>query len=112
MSNPDVTSDTLTSSAKRVRKSYKEPDEDEFDEDEEEEDDAAAVTKQENGNEEEEEGEDEDMDEDEFVVEKIFSHYIADDVCLPASPRPALARSELWDASKTDAGCRENLVSK
>lgn len=72
----------MTSSAKKGRKSYKEPEADEFDDEVE---DDAADTKQENGNDdEEEEEEDEDMEEDEYVVEKIFSHYIAEDVrfCL------------------------------
>lgn len=63
---------------KKSRKSYKEPDEDEFE-------DEIVDTKGTNGNtiqdEEDNEDEDEDdMDEDEYVVEKIFSHYIADDV--------------------------------
>lgn len=80
----------MTSSVKKTRKSYAEPEEDEFDdaeeeeeeeEEEQEEGDAAADTKQVNGGDEEEE-DDEDMDEDEYVVEKIFAHYIAKDVRL------------------------------
>lgn len=77
-SNPGVTSDITTSSTKKTRKSYKEPDEAEFDDPE---DDAVPDTNQENGDDEEEDNnEDEDLDEDEYVVEKIFSHYIAEDV--------------------------------
>lgn len=74
------------SSTRKAGTLYKEPDENEFednDDDEEEEENASITdTKHENGadEKEEDEDEDEDMDEDEFVVEKIFSHYIAADV--------------------------------
>lgn len=49
---------------------------DEFDDDEDE----AADPKPAVANDNEDDEDDEDLDEDEFVVEKIFSHYIADDV--------------------------------
>lgn len=86
-----------TVSAKKARKSYKEPKEDEFDgavDDTEDDvnDESAADDNQENGVDKDEDEEDEDMDEDEYVVEKIFSHYIAEDVRLCAFP--GLARSE------------------
>lgn len=77
MSDVGIQSDVLP---KKSRKSYKEPDLDEFDDDEE---DDVADTKPSGvdaENDDDEEGED--LDEDEFVVEKIFSHYIAEDVCL------------------------------
>lgn len=74
MSDVGVTSDVIP---KKARKSYKEPDPEEFDEE-----DAKPDTT--GGGDEEEEGED--LDEDEFIVEKIFSHYIAEDVCCPLCP--------------------------
>lgn len=85
-----------TVSAKKARKSYKEPEEDKFDEavddaEDDVKDESAADDNQENGVDEDEDEEDEDMDEDEYVVEKIFSHYIAEDVRLLAFP--GLARS-------------------
>ncbi|CAN8097915.1 unnamed protein product [Discula destructiva] len=76
MSDVGITSDVLP---KKVRKSYKEPDVDEF-EDEQEDvkpDLGAPAGGAADGEEEEEDGEE--LDEDEFVVEKIFSHYIAAD---------------------------------
>ncbi|KAJ4393442.1 hypothetical protein N0V93_002652 [Gnomoniopsis smithogilvyi] len=60
---------------KKSRKSYEEPDVNEFDDEDENE---VADFKPADA-EEEEENDDEDLDEDEYVVEKIFSHYIADD---------------------------------
>lgn len=76
-----VKSDVVT---KKHKPSYKEPAEDEFDDefDDEDEDlpDANGVVK------EEDDDDDEDLDEDEFVVEKIFSHIIADDVCFSEPP--------------------------
>lgn len=73
MSDVGITSDVLP---KKTRKLYKEPDIDEFDDDEDE----AADPKPAVANADEDDEDDEDLDEDEFVVEKIFSHYIADDV--------------------------------
>lgn len=70
MSDVGITSDVLPPKA---RKSYKEPDIDEFDDDEDEAADSKPAVDE---NDEDDEG----LDEDEFVVEKIFSHYIADDV--------------------------------
>lgn len=95
MSDVGVTSDVLP---KKPRKSYKEVDEHEFDEEEEEGEDAAADTKKgaNGGAGDDEDDEDEDLDEDEFVVEKIFSHYIAEDVRYherPRTPRQLHARS-------------------
>lgn len=79
MSDVGVTSDVLPKS-KKPRKSYKEVDENEF-EDDEEEDEGVADTNGANGaGGDDDEDDDEELDEDEFVVEKIFSHYIADDV--------------------------------
>lgn len=77
MSDVAITSDVLPKKTKG-RPSYKEPDPEEFAEEEEEEvqPDGGA------GDDDDEEGA-EDMDDDEYVVEKIFSHYIAADVrCL------------------------------
>lgn len=77
MSDVGITSDVLP---KKARKSYKEPDIDEFDDDDEEEEEAAdskpAVTNDDN----DEVEDDEELEEDEFVVEKIYSHYIDADV--------------------------------
>lgn len=64
---------------KKARKSYKEPDPEEFDDQEDAEPDTAAG----GGGDEEEEEDGEDLDDDEYVVEKIFSHYIAEDVRYP-----------------------------
>lgn len=73
MSDVGITSDVLP---QKARKLYKEPDIDEFDDDEDE----AADSKPAVANGDEDDEDDEDLDEDEFVVEKIFSHYIAKDV--------------------------------
>lgn len=87
MSDVGVTSDVLP---KKARKSYKEPEPDEFEEDEED-DDVQPDIGAGGAEDDEEDEDDEDLDEDVFVVEKIFSHYIADDVrglewlCLPPS---------------------------
>lgn len=70
MSDVGITSDVLPTKA---RKSYKEPDIDEFDDDEDQAADSKPAV-------DEDDEDEEDLDEDEFVVEKIFSHYIADDV--------------------------------
>lgn len=75
MSDVGITSDVLP---KKSRKSYKEPDVDEFDDDEEEE----VADSKPAGAADEDTEDDEDLEEDEFVVEKIFGHYIADDVRL------------------------------
>lgn len=90
----------MTTSAKKARKSYKEPTEDEFDDAEEE--DAPADAKQENGDDEEEE-EDEDLDEDEYVVEKIFSHYIAEDVRLQLLTSPLLNFLGIFGGIRADS---------
>lgn len=77
MSDAGITSDVLP---KKSRPSYKEPDVDEFDEDVQP-DLGGSEDKDDEEKGDEEDGED--MDEDEYVVEKIFSHYIAEDVrCL------------------------------
>lgn len=88
MSDVDVKSNVVP---KKPRVSYKEipEDEDEF-EDEDEVDTKVGIKPVNGATEDDEEGDDEDLDEDEYVVEKIFSHYIADDVRhlgLPSSCR-------------------------
>lgn len=81
MSDAGIRSDLLPKKG-RAPKSYKEPEPDEFEEDEEVRPDAT-------GAEDDDDDEDgEDLDEDEFVVEKIFSHYIAEDVRCPQWPLP------------------------
>lgn len=86
MSDVGITSDLLPS-RKQQRKSYKEVPEEDFEEEESSEDEKApvkakATAKESNGgDDEEEDDEEEDLDEDEFVVEKIFAHYIDEDVC-------------------------------
>lgn len=76
MSDVGVTSDVVVN--KKARKSYKEVEEDEF-EDEQEEEEAGGHNGV-NGDNGDEGDDDEELGEDEYVVEKIFSHYIADDV--------------------------------
>lgn len=87
MSDVGITSDVLP---KKARKSYKEPDIDEFDDDEEEEE--AADSKPAVANNDNDEAEDdEELEEDEFVVEKIYSHYIDADVLFSShEPRSCL----------------------
>lgn len=85
MSDVGVTSDVVTT--KKPRKSYKEDEEDEFDEEQEEEVADANGANGDAGGDEEEGDDDEELEEDEFVVEKIFSHYIADDVRYHRLPR-------------------------
>lgn len=82
MSDVGITSDVLP---KKSRKSYKEPDLDEFNDEEEEVVDIKPAVGADGDGDEDEDDED-DLDEDEFVVEKIFSHYIADDVRFLLSP--------------------------
>lgn len=79
MSDVGITSDVLP---KKARKSYKEPDPEEFDDEMDVKPDTAG------GDDEEEDGED--LDDDEYVVEKIFSHYIAEDVRGPSVPSSLL----------------------
>lgn len=73
---------------KKPRKSYKEPAEDEFDEedDEEEQEPDRANGVGAGGDADGNDDDDDELDEDEFVVEKIFSHYIADDVRPTQAP--------------------------
>lgn len=92
MSDPGVANDVVP---KKLRKSAKEETEDDFDDD----GDEVVDTKDTNGigahdhdedgdgdgDGDEDEDNEEDLDEDEYVVEKIFAHYIANDVRFPSA---------------------------
>ncbi|KAJ4420648.1 hypothetical protein N0V82_004213 [Gnomoniopsis sp. IMI 355080] len=76
MSDVGITSDVLP---KKSRKSYKEPDVDEFDDDDEDEDEEEVADSKPADVKGDDGEDDEDLEEDEYVVEKIFEHYIAND---------------------------------
>lgn len=74
--------------AKKPNPSYAEPAEDEFDDDDEEDlPDANGKNGASKDDADEDDDDDEDLDEDEFVVEKIYSHIVAEDVRSAESPK-------------------------
>lgn len=117
MSDVEIKSDVLP---KKPRKSYNEPDLDEFNDEEDEIADTKPTRGAGGNSEDDDEENGEDLDDDEYVVEKIFSHYIAEDVRLSQPPNlhipghdhdaDDLSRANHVSKSNGKAGIRSRIV--